>query len=85
MTMGDFQLVARTADELGFDSMSIREHILMPVEMVELMGPFWSHAMTAMAFVGGATQRLIVDSSVIVLPYHNPVVPRQGRRHDSLY
>jgi probable F420-dependent oxidoreductase len=30
--------------------------------------------MTAMAFVAGATQRLIVDSSVIVLPYHHPVV-----------
>src|SRR3546814_11800537 len=42
--------------------------------MVELMGSFWSHAMTAMAFVAGATTRLIVDSSVIVVPYHHPVV-----------
>jgi probable F420-dependent oxidoreductase len=74
MTTVDFQRVARTADELGFDSMTIPEHIVMPEEMVELMGPFWSHAMTAMAFVAGATQRLIVDSSVIVLPYHHPVV-----------
>jgi probable F420-dependent oxidoreductase len=74
MTAADFQLVARTADELGFDSMTIPEHIVMPAEMVELMGPFWTHALTAMAFVAGATQRLIVDSSVIVLPYHHPVV-----------
>src|SRR3546814_13793968 len=27
-----------------------------------------------MAFVAGATTRLIVDSSVIVVPYHHPVV-----------
>ena len=70
----DFQLVARTADELGFDSIAISEHIVIPSDMVDLMGSFWSHAMTAMAFVAGATSRLIVDSAVIVMPYHNPVV-----------
>jgi probable F420-dependent oxidoreductase len=74
MTTADFQTIARAADELGFDSISIPEHIVVPTEMVELMGPFWSHAMTAMAFVAGATSRLIVDSAVIVVPYHHPVV-----------
>lgn len=75
-TMGveDYQRVARTADELGFDSIAISEHIVMPAEMVDLMGAHWSHAMTAMAFVAGATTRICVDSCVIVLPYHHPVV-----------
>ena len=70
----DFQRVARTADELGFDSIAVSEHIVIPADMVELMGAFWSHAMTVMAFVAGATTRLIVDSAVIVMPYHDPVV-----------
>jgi probable F420-dependent oxidoreductase len=70
----DFQLVARTADELGFDAIVVPEHIVMPSEMVELMGAFWTHAMTVMAFVAGATSRIVVDSSVIVLPYHDPVI-----------
>lgn len=70
----DFQRIARTADELGFDSISIPEHIVVPDEMVDLMGPSWSHAMTVMAFVAGATSRIEVDSAVIVLPYHHPVV-----------
>jgi probable F420-dependent oxidoreductase len=70
----DFQLVARTADELGFGSIAVPEHIVMPSEMAELMGPFWTHAMTVMAFVAGATSRLVVDSCVIVLPYHDPIV-----------
>jgi probable F420-dependent oxidoreductase len=74
MGPGDYQLVARTADELGFDSMAVPEHIAMPSEMAELMGPFWTHAMTAMSFIAGATTRLTVDSSVIVVPYHEPVV-----------
>ena len=70
----DFQLVARTIDELGFDSIAVPEHIVMPAAMVELMGAEWPHALTVMAFVAGATTRVIVDSSVIVLPYHHPVV-----------
>ena len=74
MRPGDYQLVARTADELGFHSLAIPEHIVIPNDMVPLMGPSWSHAMTAMSFVAGATSRIVVDSSVIVLPYHDPVV-----------
>jgi probable F420-dependent oxidoreductase len=74
MQPGEFQLVARTADELGFHSLAIPEHIVMPNDMVGLMGSSWSHAMTAMSFVAGATSRIVVDSSVIVLPYHDPVV-----------
>ncbi len=74
MQPADYQLVARTADDLGFDAIAVPEHIVVPEEMVELMGPFWSHAMTVMAFVAGATSRIIVDSSVIVLPYHHPVI-----------
>jgi probable F420-dependent oxidoreductase len=74
MQPGDYQLVARTADELGFHSLAIPEHIVIPNDMVDLMGPSWSHAMTAMSFVAGATSRIVVDSSVIVLPYHDPVV-----------
>ena len=74
MRAEDFQLVARTADELGFDSIAVPEHIVLPTEMVELMGSFWTDAMTVMAFVAGATSRIIVDSCVVVLPYHDPIV-----------
>ena len=45
MQPGDYQLVARTADELGFHSLAIPEHIVIPNDMVPLMGPSWSHAM----------------------------------------
>jgi probable F420-dependent oxidoreductase len=74
MTAADFQRVARTADELGFDSIAVPEHIVLPSEMVGLMGAFWTHAMTVMSFLAGATSRIVVDSCVIVLPYHDPVV-----------
>ena len=59
MGPGDYQLVARTADEVGFHSLAIHEHIVIPNDMVGLMGPSWSHAMTAMSFVAGAVQTIL--------------------------
>jgi probable F420-dependent oxidoreductase len=74
MAAGDFQLLARTAEDAGFDSIAFPEHIALPAELVPHMGAFWPHALTAMAFVAGATTRTTVDSCVIVTPYHHPVV-----------
>ena len=70
----DFQLVARTAERLGFDAISVPEHIVMPLGEVSTMGAYWPHAMTAMSFIAGATSRIAVNAAVIVLPYHHPVI-----------
>jgi probable F420-dependent oxidoreductase len=74
LTAADFQRIARTADELGYDSVNIPEHIVMPDGLAGAMGAYWPHALTAMAFVAGATTQVRVNSCVIVLPYHNPLV-----------
>jgi alkanesulfonate monooxygenase SsuD/methylene tetrahydromethanopterin reductase-like flavin-dependent oxidoreductase (luciferase family) len=73
MTCADFQRVARTADELGFDALTVSEHLALPVDLVPNMGAWWPHAFTAMAFLAGASTRIKVNASVIVLPYHHPV------------
>ena len=73
MTAADFQRVAQTADALGFDAISVSEHLVLPVDLEANMGAYWPHAFTAMAFLAGATSRIRVNASVIVLPYHHPV------------
>lgn len=73
LTTADFQAIARTADDLGYDAISIPEHIVMPDGLAPMMGAHWPHAFTVMAFVAGATTRLKVNSCVIVLPYHDPL------------
>jgi probable F420-dependent oxidoreductase len=73
MTCTDFQRVARTADEVGFDALTVSEHLALPIDLVPNMGAWWPHAFTAMAFLAGATNRIRVNASVIVLPYHHPV------------
>lgn len=67
-----FQRIVQTADELGFDSVNVPEHIVMPVGLAEQMGAYWPDAFTVMAFVAGATRTINVNSGVLVLPYHRP-------------
>jgi probable F420-dependent oxidoreductase len=73
MTCAEFQRIARTAEEVGLDSIVVSEHLALPVGLVPKMGAEWPHALTAMAFIAGATTRITVNSMSIVLPYHHPV------------
>src|SRR5580704_18799555 len=73
MKCEDFQRVASTADTLGFDAISVPEHLVLPVDLEPNMGAYWPHAFTAMAFIAGATSRIKVNAGVIVLPLHHPV------------
>ena len=73
LTAEDFQRIARAADDLGYDSINIPEHLVMPRELVAEMGAFWPDAFTVMTFLAGATTRIRVNSGVIVMPYHHPV------------
>ena len=69
----DFQRIAAAADRLGFDSVSVPEHVVLPRELAGQMGGRWPDALTVMAFIAGATTRIAVNSGVIILPLHNPV------------
>jgi probable F420-dependent oxidoreductase len=69
----DILTMVRKIDDLGFGSIAFPDHMVVPRDQVEIMGSFYPHALTAMAFVAGATSRLLVDSYVVVLPYHHPV------------
>lgn len=69
----DYQRIATTIDELGYEVISTSEHIVMPDFEVPRLGPYWMHALTVMSFVAGATTRARVDCHVLVLPYHHPV------------
>ena len=73
-TGADILRVARKADELGYDWMVVPEHIFIPQEMLEIMGPRYPEAMTAAAVLAGATQRINILTYILVLPYRDPVI-----------
>ena len=70
----DIVRVAQKADELGWDWMTISEHIVMPKEMAEVMGARFPESLTAAAVLAGATKRIKLLTYVLVLPYRNPVL-----------
>jgi probable F420-dependent oxidoreductase len=70
----DIVRIVRKADELGFEWATVSEHIVMPDEMVEIMGPRHPDALAAAAVFAGATERVKILTYVLVVPYHEPVV-----------
>jgi probable F420-dependent oxidoreductase len=76
-------LVTR-GEALGFQSVMIADHVVLPTEVrskypYTVSGAFPGHGdaleqLTLMAFVAGLTARLRLVSSVMILPYRNPVL-----------
>ncbi len=60
---------ARRLDELGYDYLTISEHLVLTPEQAEQYGPRWVHSLSAAGFVLGATSRIKLVVLVVV-PYH---------------
>jgi probable F420-dependent oxidoreductase len=69
----DWQRIVSAIDELRYDAITTSEHLAMPFFEVPRLGPFWMDALSVMSFVAGATRRVRVDTSVLVVPYHHPL------------
>ena len=74
VTGADQTRMARCADEWGYDMIAVPEHIVIPTEHVELSGPHYFQSTIAQAYLAGATQRIMLNSCVTVLPLHQPIV-----------
>ena len=70
----DFQVIAGVIDRLGYYSISTSEHLAMPYFEVPRLGAYWPDALSVMAFLAGATRRVRVGVSVLVVPYHHPLI-----------
>jgi probable F420-dependent oxidoreductase len=64
--------VARRCDDFGFDHFRVSEHLAMHKDFVQGLGPRWTHALSAVGALAGATWRTRIVP-LIVLPYHNAV------------
>ena len=74
VTGADQTRMVKRADELGYDMISTPEHFIIPNEHVELSGPHYFHAAAAQGYFAGVTQKLMINSSVAILPLQHPVV-----------
>ena len=65
---------ARLAEELGFDSVWIPDHIIVPRAVEERYGPVYYDAIAVLAYLAGITSRVLLGTTVLVVPYRHPLV-----------
>ena len=81
--------ISRLGDRLGFDCMVAPDHILMP-RKVDSAYPYsvtgnilaggnsgageWPEQITMLAFLAGVTERIRLVTSVMIVPYRNPLL-----------
>lgn len=77
--------VARRAEALGYDSIWVTDRLLIPVRSTSAypysptgafpLGPDepWLEPLTAVTYLATITERIAVGTSVLVIPYRNPV------------
>src|SRR5262245_60450042 len=80
---GDLEALVRRGEALGFASVMIADHIVFPAVVASkypytVSGIFPGEGdaleqLALMAFVAGVTKRLRLVTSVMILPYRNPV------------
>jgi probable F420-dependent oxidoreductase len=79
--------VVEAAERLGFDSVWATDHVLMPyerqsrypyqqsgTEIAMTPGMQWLEPLSVLAFAAARSQRVRLGTSVLVLPYRNPVL-----------
>jgi len=66
-------LALQLAESLGYWKVRVPEHFVIPEHQIALSGDHYPHAVTALGFVAGATERLRLASSITILPLVHPI------------
>lgn len=61
----------RRAEELGFDSLWVLEHLLVAPPIYRVS---WLDPLKVLAFLAGSTERVLLGTGIIVLPLRHPVL-----------
>ncbi len=80
----DITRFVRTGEKLGFHSVMVADHIAVPVKTESVYpytadGKFLSkgdalETLTTMAYIAGATEKIRMVSSVMIVPHRNPIL-----------
>src|SRR5882757_2497989 len=74
LTPETIALVARAAEDSGFDGIAFTEHPAPSAKWLEGGGHESLDPLTALAFVAGVTERIRLLTYLLVLPYRNPLL-----------
>jgi probable F420-dependent oxidoreductase len=66
--------VAQWAEQMGYDGIWVSDHIVIPASAVDRFGSVFYEPLTVLAYAAACTTRIRLGTTVIILPYRNPVV-----------
>src|SRR5918996_3297678 len=75
----EWKRIATAVDQLGYNAITTSEHFAMPYEEVPRLGPYWTHALSVLSFVAGATERVRLHPPAVGVPQPPPPAPAPGR------
>ncbi len=71
------EIICRTAvraEALGYDSIWVSDHVVVPDANLERFGAAVYDPLITLAVAAGATKRVQLGTTVLIVPYRNPVV-----------
>ena len=74
VSVDDLRTIAEGAEELGYHSVWVSDHVVTPSHLMSSIGPTFYDAFVVLSYAAAFTKRVKLGSSVIVVPYRNPLV-----------
>ena len=66
--------VAERAERLGYDGIWVSDHLVIPDSAVDRFGSVFYEPLTVLGFAAACTSRVHLGTTVLILPYRNPLV-----------
>ena len=70
----NIRLAAHLSESLGFDSVWVTDHVVVPSASVEAFGPAFYEAVTVMSYVAAITSRVQIGAAILIVPYRHPLL-----------
>ena len=71
------EIIRRTAvraEQLGYDSVFVSDHVVVPNAYVDRFGAGIYDPLITLSVLAGATSRVLLGTTVLIVPYRNPVL-----------
>ena len=71
------EIIRRTAvraEQLGYDSVFVSDHVVVPNAYVDRFGAGIYDPLITLSVLAGATNRVLLGTTVLIVPYRNPVL-----------
>ena len=66
--------IAKAAEEMGFDSVWASDHVVIPAGRTGMFSEYFYDPFILLTYIAAETSKILIGTSVIILPYRNPVV-----------